>query len=178
MSSTLSRRATIVGAVALPAAAMPLPALSADNDAELLRLGAELDAVIVEWHAQRGIDEQERAAHEAACDAAGLPKIEFGSIPDEEWRAHNDKRMALHQSDDPELERWDRIHGKMWPAIDAIIALKATTVAGLAVKARAVSLSFAELWNNETDWEDHHRRFIEAVCAFTGVTPVPLEVQS
>jgi len=178
MSSTLSRRAIVAGAAALPAAAVLLPALSADNDAELLRLGAELDAVIIEWHAQRAIDEQERAAHEAACDAAGLPKIEFGSVPDEEWRAHNDKRTALYQSDDPELERWDRIHGKIWPLIDAIMALKATTTAGLAVQARTVSLYFAELWKNETDWEDHHRQFIESVCAFAGVTPVPLEVQS
>jgi len=56
--------------------------------------------------------------------------------------------------------------------------LNATTIAGLSVQAKAVSLSFSELWDNETDWEDHHRRFIETVCAFTGVTPVPLEVQS
>jgi len=158
-------------------------ALSADDDAELLRLDTELDAVIVDRRAQMAIDKKSHDTWMATCDAAGLPNVERDSMPFEEWRAYQHKRVALLRDDDPVDEHgcsiaWDRIHGKMWPAINAIMALKATTVAGLAVQAKAISLSFSELWDIETDWEDHHRRFIEAVCAFTGVTPVPLEVQS
>ena len=51
----LSRRALVRGAAAIPAiAVLPAAALAADNpDAELIALGAELEAVIPQWHAQR-----------------------------------------------------------------------------------------------------------------------------
>jgi hypothetical protein len=58
------------------------------------------------------------------------------------------------------------------------MGLRATTIAGLAVQAKAASLVFSDLQEIEEEWNDHHRQFIELVCAFTGVTPVPLEVRS
>jgi hypothetical protein len=115
----LSRRHLVTTAAALPALALPAFASEANGpnhpDAELLRLGTELEAVIVDWHAQRAIDKGERSEWEAACVAAGLPQIEFGTIPDDEWRAYQDKRNAITSemswsSDDrpQNLGRWDR----------------------------------------------------------------------
>jgi hypothetical protein len=54
-----------------------------------------------------------------------------------------------------------------------IISRKAETVAGLAVQARAMTVYYAELWDVDDDNHDH-RNFIEAVCAFVGITPEPL----
>jgi hypothetical protein len=102
MSPTLSRRAMLAAAATVPAVtAMPLPALSADADAELLQLGVELDAVIVERQTQMAIDQNRQDTWTADCAAAGLPTIEFGSLPDDEWRAYEERRWALLKDDDP-----------------------------------------------------------------------------
>jgi hypothetical protein len=63
---------------------------------------------------------------------------------------------------------------------DYIRSLRARTLAGFAVQARAASLQGLDLWDDD---EDHARElaFIAAACAFAGVTPVSLmvpEVQS
>lgn len=190
MSTNLSRRALVRGAAAIPAVAvLPAAAFAADNpDAELLELGAELDAVIPQWHAQRAIDAKESAAYEAACEAAGLPRIEC--MPIEEWRAYNEKRWAIRRQvvhdDDNNDEHgasiaWNNIHDQTWSLIDAITTLAASkppqTLAGLAVLARTMTLSWSELWD-EDDEDRDHRAFMEAVCAFAGVKPVPKEAQS
>jgi hypothetical protein len=73
---------------------------------------------------------------------------------------------------------WDDIHGHMWPTIDAIIGHRAQTLAGFAVQARAVSLSYAELWDDEPEEGENHRQFIEAACTFAGVVPVPLDAEA
>jgi hypothetical protein len=183
----LSRRHVVSIAAVLPALAVPALASDAIGpnhpDAELLRLGAELEAVIVDWHAQRSIDQAERDSREKACIRAGLPRIEFGSIPDDEWRAYEDKRDAvtglIHRAgghvneDGEEVDVWDEILGGMWPLIDAIMAIKPHTLAGLAVMARAFTLHHAEQWEPDADDGLHHRAFMETVCAFAGVVPVP-----
>jgi hypothetical protein len=199
MSPTnLSRRALVRGAAVIPAVAvLPAAAFAADNpDAELLELGAELDAIIPQWHAQRAIDAKSRAAWKAACEAAGLPDIEYGSVSADEWRAHFEKRCAIrHANDIDETDddghggsiAWNRIGDLTWPLIDAITELAAEqppqTLAGLAVLARTMTLSWSEFWDpgylEDGDTENgRHRTFIEAVCAFAGVKPVPEEVQS
>jgi len=61
----------------------------------------------------------------------------------------------------------------MYPVIDDILARRAKTVAGLAVQARAITLSEPEMWDDADGYKI--KGFIEAVCAFVGVTPVPLE---
>jgi hypothetical protein len=70
---------------------------------------------------------------------------------------------------------WDRFHDRSYPLCEKILSLRATTLAGLAVQARASSLAESELWEDEDrdeEWDDRQRAFIEAVCAFVGVTPV------
>jgi hypothetical protein len=192
----LSRRALVRGAAAIPAVAvLPGAALAADNpDAELIELGAELDAVIPQWHAQRAIDAKRSVAQDAACEAAGLPYIEYGSVSGEEYRAYFEKRCAIGRQavDDNETDEhgasipWNNIHDQTWPLIDAITTLAADqppqTLAGLAVLARTMTLSWSEFWDagcmTEDDDNRSHRAFMEAVCAFAGVKPVPEEVQS
>src|ERR1700733_3829871 len=156
--SSLSRRHLVTTAAALPALAMPAFAdpNGSNPDAELLRLGVELEAVIVEWRAQRALDVKQSAAIDAALEAAGLPDIDYGSLPDDEFRAYLAKRDAITgpiyravgvvDEDDKEVDAWDDIHGRMWPMIDAIMAQQPRTLAGLAVVARAFTLHHAEQW--------------------------------
>jgi hypothetical protein len=143
-----------------------------------LRLGVELEAVIVDWHAQCAIGRVRSAAMTAASDAAGFPDIPYGSIPDDEYRAYQDKRAAVwrtvERADDDE-DQWEDIHGRMWPLIDAIMAQQPRTLAGLAVMARAFTLHHAEQWEPDAEEGLHHRAFMEAVCAIAGVVPVPAE---
>jgi hypothetical protein len=146
---------------------------------ELLRLGAELEAVIVEWHAQQAIDRARSAAMTAASDAAGFPRIPYGSLPNEEYRAYQEARSAIWQTvaGDADDDPWNDIHDRMWPLIDAIMAIKPRTLAGLGVNARAITLHYAEQWEAavNADDQEHHRAFMEAVCAIAGVVPVPLD---
>jgi hypothetical protein len=66
----------------------------------------------------------------------------------------------------------------MSPLIDAIMAIKPRTLAGLAVIARAFTLHHAEQWEPNADDDLHHRAFMEAVCAFAGVVPAPLHAEA
>jgi hypothetical protein len=187
----LSRRHLVTTAAALPALA--LPALASDAigpnhpDAELLRLGAELESVIVDWHAQQAIDRKEWADVDAALEAAGLPDIDYGCLPDDEYRAYRLKRAA---ATDPIYAArggldehgasiaWADIHDRQDPLIDAIMAQQPRTLAGLAVFARAFTLHHAEQWEPSADDDLHHRAFMEAVCAFAGVVPAPVPAEA
>jgi hypothetical protein len=159
----LSRRAIMASAAVLPAVpALPVAsaiACVADPDAELLQLGAEFEPIIHEWAAQRAIDLRRHEAWEAACIRAGLPRIEFGSIPDDEYRSYQDKRRNVRteysEEEDAELDEehegvltvWDEIHDRLNPRAQDIISRKAQTVAGLAVQTRAMTVYYAELWH-------------------------------
>jgi hypothetical protein len=105
----LSRRALVRGAAAIPAiAVLPAAAPAAGNpDAELIALGAELDAIIPQWHAQRAIDAKRSAAQDAAYEPAGFPYIEYGTIPGDEWRAYFETRCVIGRQvvgDDNEID--------------------------------------------------------------------------
>ena len=178
----LSRRAILAGAAAVPALA--LPAEAADNpDAELLALGSQLEPIIREWVAKRASDRRERAAWHAACERAGFPQIAFGSVPDDEWRAYQDKRVHIRPDDEEEEELEEdgasvvcnSIHERLEPLVEEILSRKARTVAGLAVQARAMSAWHSELWDEKIYGKNNDDRvFIEAVCSFAGVQPVPM----
>jgi hypothetical protein len=38
-----------------------------------------------------------------------------------------------------------------------------------------MTVYYSVLWDDENEYE-HHRNFIESVCAFVGITPLPLTV--
>jgi hypothetical protein len=183
---SLSRRSLVTSAAALPALAVPAVAVApVEQDADLQRLGKELEALIVEWHAQRLIDARICAGWETACVQAGLPRLEQQWTLDQhdEWLEHAEKRQAIRgpfadYEDADTNERgesiaWNRIHGVMFPLIDDILSRQATTIAGLAVQARAITLNWSERWGNEYQSDDTLRIFMERVCAFAGVKPVP-----
>ena len=190
--SQLSRRHLVTAA--LPALAVPALASEVIGpnhpDAELLRLGAELEAVIVDWHAQRTIDRKQSAAIGEALKAAGLADIDHRNLPDDEFRTYLAKRDAITgpiyraraagdvNEHGEEVDVWDDIHGRMWPLIDAIMVIKPRTRAGLAVMARAFTLHHAEQWEPDADDGLHHRAFMEAVCGFAGVVPVLLDAEA
>jgi hypothetical protein len=123
---------------------------------------------------------------EQACIRAGLPRRKPEDFPTiEEWRAHGDKRSEIdagdgyHEEvdDDGRTVVWVSINDRMYPLIDDILSLRATSVAGLGVQARAASLYFDELWEPQ-DADPAgiaQREFIEAVCAFCGVAPAMSE---
>jgi hypothetical protein len=185
--ANLNRRTLVTGAAALPALTVSVVASEVIGpnhpDADLLRLGAELEPVIDEWLALCAIGERRQAAWEAACIAAGLPRREIDSFSDDdEWREYEHKRSNTRADNEEEDEVdehgasvvWNRHFERRNPLVQDILSRKSKTVAGLAVQARAMTLYYSELWDDPHDGTADYRKFIEAVCAFAGVTPAPL----
>jgi hypothetical protein len=178
--SQFNRRNALAAAVAtLPAiAVLPATALAVADDAELLRLGALLDPIAAEWAAQRVIDERERAPFEAEVEAiTGIARKDAPSIYDdvEYWRARCLLSKGWDYGDGDDDGVWDRLFDRMYPLVEKILSLKAQTVRGLAVQARAIALADCELWESDKlhREEARCRLFIESVCAFAGIAPLP-----
>jgi hypothetical protein len=75
---------------------VPAVAVVADHsDAELLALGAQLEAVICDWIALRQSDQHRHEVYEAICEAAGLPWISAGDLLRDEHEEYYRKRQAL-----------------------------------------------------------------------------------
>jgi hypothetical protein len=71
------------------------------------------------------------------------------------------------------------VNGRLCALMDPIYSLTATTIDGLAVQAAAVTIAAADIWDNDPDEEAPlgvERRFIEAVCRYTGVEHPPINV--
>lgn len=188
--SVVNMLATSSAAIAaLPALAAPAQASDAIGpdhpDAELLRLGALLEQVEREWSAQLAFDRKSRDAWEAACISAGLPRVEPDSMPDEEFFEYTRKRDLVRtqysDAEENDLDEcgastsWNDIQNRLFPLAEEILPLRPITAAGLAVQARAAVLAAAELWDKGvTSDNDHEKLFMEAACAFLGVTPAPI----
>jgi hypothetical protein len=200
--SALSRRATLVGvasaSAALPALAIPAVANTATvgpdhPDAELLRLGFDLEKIEQEWIAQTMLDRKCRAAREAVCVAAGLPERNWRDFETDDeqqqrrrWHAYMKKRDAIWYEGKEEQEAdadehgasiaWNRIHNLIHLLLDAIRDHKPQTVAGLAVMTRAVALWNAEWWLDSQEETENLRGYIEAASLFLGITPAPMRL--
>jgi hypothetical protein len=186
-SSTLTRRAVVASTAAMPAAAaLDLPAAALADpaaDAKLLRLGADLDRIEQDYIAQQAIDAKENTAWEAACEAAGMSHMDFEDFPSrDEFLAYHDKRWSLHTEEfmrEQEHEKlglpsaWEEIQNPLFPLVEEILTLRASTPAGLAVQAKAVAYAAADLWDGNSE-NPHERWFIEAVCAFCNIKPAPI----
>jgi hypothetical protein len=185
MSKTTTRRAILACLACLAAApAIAVPALADPSaDAELLALGVVLEEFIREWHRQRAKDRDESDYVDAKMEAAGFSTD--APLPDQDsagwWDMWHKVRREVGlpvtcEEEEAREDSWDRMHDRMYPLVGEIFSHKPKTIAGLAVIARAITLSDSHLW---TDWQDegndHQRTFIEAVCSFAGVTPVPVE---
>ena len=88
MSTTTSRRNALALVATLPALAAPAAvAAMGSPDAELLELGVKLDAIISDWQAEARLYRDETNVWEAACEAAGLPRLDLDEVPREEFDA-------------------------------------------------------------------------------------------
>jgi hypothetical protein len=176
MTTTTSRRAVLAGIATAPALATPALALpDTSADAELIDLGRQFEPIIEEWRAQRLLDTWRSKEHDAACERAGLHPIELVSVPDDEWRAHMDRYSSFGWPEGPDDDDvWDDIHDRMYALHDRILAIQPKTVAGLVVQLRAFSATESGLWDGAGGDDDKTRMLLDLICAFAGVTPLPL----
>ncbi len=186
--SKLSRRALVATAATLPA--FSVPAIAADAfgpdypDAELLRLGTDLEKIELEWVAQQRIDRQHDAARDAALEAAGLPYKRLSEFESrEQWNVYHAKRAAVWYEgkaeedadvgEQGELIAWEDIHSRLGPIIRATEEHKPRTLAGLAVLTRAMALS----WNEGDVPPEEWQPYIEAVSDLVGIKCAPAVLQ-
>jgi hypothetical protein len=151
-------------------------------DAELLRLGEQLDRVIADYHAQQLEDRAEREPFEAKVElVTGIARRNAPAWNDESpaavayWDARGAVSKTTPNGDDSDADEespWTHIHDRLYPIVDDILSRRAQTIAGLAVQARAVVMAMADPWDGEG--ERHERVFIESVCAFVGIAPEQL----
>jgi hypothetical protein len=131
---------------------LALPALRVISaaDSELLALGCELDKVERDCQQQREVD---IAAKEAACEALGLglrerdPPYDGDDRAWRDWKAFHRRRDmvrfsrkaegAAEESDDP----WSTIRDGLFKLLSQAMAIRATTIAGLAVQLRCFDLA-------------------------------------
>jgi hypothetical protein len=168
---------------------------AAARDAELLALGLQLEAMVQEYRARQMLDAKRRAIGRAACEVAGLPeKRDTDFISWKEWERYCDKRQVVMLATDEEWAReleeekltkvgvWDRLNDRLYSLCERILTMRAATLAGLTVQARASSLSEIHLWEDKEDysepWCERQRAFIEAVCSFCGVETVAAEQEA
>jgi hypothetical protein len=194
-----TRRTVLAGAAALPVAAITAaaPALAGEPmssatahaaalrrleiDAELIALGPELEIVVRAWLSQQKLGTDDRTRIDAEVERLTGIKVEDAPPyrrADKYWKVYDvvEARLDIDVSD--ENDPWNEIHGRLYPLVDRILALRAATAAGLAIQARAASLANADLWNDvEPGSQDSETKgFIESVCEFLGVVPVPKEL--
>ena len=183
LKSTLTRRALVASTAAVPAAvALSLPAVAdaSGEDVEILKLGARLERVGQEWLAQRAIDAKERAEWEAACEAAGLPRLEHGSVPDHVYKARQDQRSRIPCKEEDKVNEhgeaivWNDVHDRIDALIDEIFEYEPQTLAGLAVQAHALVFDNSPWWDACFEPDDFMVSFFEAFCAFVGTSPAPI----
>jgi hypothetical protein len=148
-----------------------------NDDTHLLTLGTRLDKIADEWLAKMAADNTLNAAHDAKVEAfTGIPASD--APPYDETHPYWAIRKATRLNHpDPELEEWTDFHKRLFPLVEKILAQRAHSLAELRVQATAVSLAAAELWDVGRPDEDephHEKMFVEAVCSFLNVVPVPL----
>jgi hypothetical protein len=172
-------------AAALPAlTAAPAAAVAPHADAELLKLGVELEGVIQEWRAQAAKGERRSAQREAAYAAAGLPHRRYKDFENpEEWRAYIDKLNAVPVTyapgdEDPHDEHghsiaWDGIHDQLYPLVEDILEHTAKTNAGLVVQTRAWHLGDEDMFEEYSEGK-YSARYLKAVYRFLKVEPLDL----
>ncbi|HEY2529544.1 MAG TPA: hypothetical protein VGJ20_16625 [Xanthobacteraceae bacterium] len=159
---------------------MPTLKVIAAPDPELLVIGRELDKIEDAWHRQIEAEERRYAAKEAACRAVGLHEMPPPDPGDKQaWRAWeaNERRRCMvpyegKDEDDADINdagesiAWNAINERLFELLDQALAIRATTVAGLAVQLRAFDLAMGDMIR-----EPHVEKLVGAVYAFAGVNP-------
>lgn len=178
-SNTISRRValTLVGGTAVNAAviantkATDTPPAS-DGDAELIRLGRQLDPIEAEVKAQQALDRVRADAFNTKLYAAtGIPRDQAPEVTcgfgEDDGTPNAAYYLTMHriskEMDADKSEPWDDIHDRMWPLLREILTHKPTTLLGLAIVTRAAILAFWNEWEEENEDE---RNFMRAVCSY------------
>lgn len=175
--SNLSRRTILASAAALPALAVPAVAAVDNPDAELLRLGAELDVVerdraaLIASCNKRWEEIQTEAERRTGIARSDAPDTSPADDPNGYWGVVNQISHDRNLDDDDKYgdTAWDRLQDRVHTITDAILTQRATTLAGLKIQARAVAIAASDLWDSLPRENPHERLFIEAVCAFFGM---------
>jgi hypothetical protein len=166
MSQSTSRRAVLAGAAATTTATLPAIAFPAvQPDVELLALGQQLDRLFAmqKVACERYKPQWEAFNREAQKMLATVPNS------NEAWWAMWDRVEVETPVDYPHP---DDIIGAADGPSRAVMALPATTLADLAVKARLAKFTCSEFWtesDEDADW-DHLvlRNLIDAVLELAG----------
>jgi hypothetical protein len=189
MSMQTSRRAVLagLGTAASVAVASATASPHSNDDAELLRIGRELDAALVDWSAQLKAEQLDDAEFEAECfratgmtyAAATAAAEQFvasgrGHVADAEgeleayFRTRDELSRARHSDpvvSEREIARSAANYDRLPPIVEAIFEIQATTITGLAVKARAAMWYASEFWLTDDDqFDELGRRELKALA--------------
>jgi hypothetical protein len=156
------------------------PNHTAEDDPELLRLGEELEKIVVSWRRQRALDAARSARFDAAVKSAGLlTDDECRQLPWSAMQEHVARLAAFEKTydcgdEDPVDEHgnsiaWNEIDDRMSSLCSRIMKFQPHTSAGLGIQARAICLSWDHLWDDVGDDAKGMVGFIRTVCSLAGV---------
>jgi hypothetical protein len=174
---TIDRRAMLAIGATLPALATS-QALAVSSswgaapDAELIELGRRWDVLEVQCARAEELSEPNEQAWVAALDAIDQKATVDGvrqHVPDAVFLEAAKQADALHPLPSPTVTE---VFDAMGPIERRILALPATSLAGLAVKARLAKFGCPNLWAKSADDADWNevlvRNLIEAAIAAGG----------
>jgi hypothetical protein len=197
MSTNLSRRAFASGAslaalAVVPTAAGTFPTLAEVNaspDFDLLVLGIQLEKVLARYvpvarKGRRRLAEIDRAVDKEIEDltASGF------TVPDDDLEETIELRTTIRSAvidrdfhepeEDGQLDDfWNAMHDELYPLCDEILEMRAKTLQGLAVQARAVSAAAHEMWEGYNEGASE-LQFLNRACEFLNVTPLHTECEA
>jgi hypothetical protein len=189
-STRTSRRAVLSGAAAVASTAAVAAPADREDDTKLIELGRQLDVALAQWSQLARTEDADQAALEHEIfritgvkfkDAPrSRPIVGTGVRKDAEpyWQMRDDiiACTPARYSDDELGDLLKQIDARALPLCAAIAAAPARTIAGLAVKARALQYLRADVWRSrplDDDALDQEERlqtqFYEDVCSVAGV---------
>jgi hypothetical protein len=144
---------------------------------ELRVIGFELDRVGQRWLELRAQDRRAYADWNRECEARGLPRLDFKSVPDEHWLRRAQARNAVPKPGITTDEAWDNLHFELLELTERALVLQPRSLAGVAVQLRAIALIQNEMWTDaglDASEHDPCRVFIENLAVFLKIEPEPI----
>lgn len=144
-------RRSVLAGLSAPALAAALPAMAGGThpDAELLRLGRELDAINATWFAFRPEYETASAARDRAfennADAMKAARLRGNAAADE-------LAERLGGRHEPVIRRGNRLADEADALCEQITRLRPQTLEGFAVTLRAMATWHVGAWDREPFW--------------------------
>ena len=157
---------------------------AAEKDAELLELGRRLDPLLAEWSKVVRAGDAESLKFERACfEATGIRPDDAPNDGEPGFAEYMRTRQEIIDRDreanrafeNAEEARHQEIRDRAPPLLRRILALRAQTLAGIAVKARAAAFMETDCWRDPEEAAsayglDHPLpNLIENICEVAGV---------